>query len=429
MQNATNTKARNLILITNHFPYGAGEAFVNSEFEHVCKRFDRVYILSRNVVEGRTREATGVAGIYRMNPVSNFTDYLRLVFLILKQFTTVCRFLGEELNALRNRKRRATFPIFMTALHDLSKSLLIAFRIRNIIKENDLQENITLYSYWMNNAALATLFLKSQNPCIVAVCRAHGGDIFEFRQRHGYLSFRSTIIRHINKVFSISEAGAEQLKRYSTQEYHNHILVARLGTRNGAMLTKPNFKPRFTVVSCSFIVPVKRLTLLIDALQHIQLEIQWIHIGDGPLLEETKRYADSLLDNKMVSYSFRGFHTRDELQHFYLNTPVHLFINTSSSEGIPVSIMEAQSYGIPALAPEVGGIPEIVNASNGALFPVEASPSEIASAITQILTLPEKEYLTLRNNAFETWKSCFNADLNFPTFVDQILALQQNETE
>jgi glycosyltransferase involved in cell wall biosynthesis len=418
------SKVSNLILITNHFPFGTGEAFVQSEFQHVCKKFDRAYILSRNVVDKKTRESDGAAGIYRMNSVSNFADYLRLGFLVLKQFTTVCRFLREERQALRRRKRTISFAVLHQAFHDLGKALLIASTIRRIIRVNKLEGKVTLYSYWMNNAALATLFVKSQDSSIAAICRAHGGDVFEFRQRHGYLSFRETIIKHVDQIFSISEAGAAQLKTYAASDYHSRISIARLGTTNGVMVTKPDLKPRFIIVSCSFIVPVKRLTLLIDALQYIQLEVEWIHIGDGPLLEEIKLYANSLAKNKKVSYSLRGFHTSNELQQFYIETPVHLFVNTSSSEGIPVSIMEAHSYGIPALAPEVGGIPEIVNASNGGLFAADASPSEIASHITRILTLPKNEYDDIRDNAFQNWQSRFNADRNFPTFVDQILALQ-----
>ena len=39
---------------------------------------------------------------------------------------------------------------------------------------------------------------------------------------------------------------------------------------------------------------------------------------------------------------------------------IDLFINTSSSEGVPVSIMEALSVGIPIIATDVGGTKEIV---------------------------------------------------------------------
>ena len=45
------------------------------------------------------------------------------------------------------------------------------------------------------------------------------------------------------------------------------------------------------------------------------------------------------------------------------------FILPSYTEGVPISILEAESYGLPILATVVGGIPEIVeNDNNGILF-------------------------------------------------------------
>ena len=35
--------------------------------------------------------------------------------------------------------------------------------------------------------------------------------------------------------------------------------------------------------------------------------------------------------------------------------PYHVFLNVSSSEGVPVSIIEAMSFGIPCIATNVGG--------------------------------------------------------------------------
>jgi len=51
-----------------------------------------------------------------------------------------------------------------------------------------------------------------------------------------------------------------------------------------------------------------------------------------------------------------------------------LFINTSSSEGIPVSMMEAQSFGIPILAMDVGGVREIVGPQTGRLLQQDDPP-------------------------------------------------------
>ena len=70
---------------------------------------------------------------------------------------------------------------------------------------------------------------------------------------------------------------------------------------------------------------------------------------------------------------------------FYAKTPLDLFINVSESEGIPVSIMEAMSFGIPAIATNVGGTNEIVNQKNGYLIDSESTSEEISNYINNFL--------------------------------------------
>src|SRR4051812_30808566 len=98
---------------------------------------------------------------------------------------------------------------------------------------------------------------------------------------------------------------------------------------------------------------------------------------------------------------------------FYSENFVHLFLNTSSSEGIPVSIMEAQSFGIPVMAPQVGGIPEIVSDENGKLFKPDSNPEQIAAAVSEMLALQPDQYQKLRLNAFSNWETHYNAEKNF----------------
>jgi glycosyltransferase involved in cell wall biosynthesis len=165
--------------------------------------------------------------------------------------------------------------------------------------------------------------------------------------------------------------------------------------------------------------------LIVDALSHIDnLHLHWIHIGDGPQKDTLITQAEQRLGSKKnIRFEFKGNMTNHALLEFYRDTTVDLFINTSSSEGIPVTMMEAQSFGIPIVGPAVGGVPEIVNPSCGRLFPVDATPEMISHAIREILTLPVDQYQSLRTNAIENWNMRFAADHNFPIFVAEILKL------
>lgn len=85
----------------------------------------------------------------------------------------------------------------------------------------------------------------------------------------------------------------------------------------------------------------------------------------------------------------------------------------SSSEGIPVSIMEATSFGIPTVALNVGGVGEIVNERNGMLLGQVATPREIAVAITSI---DNKNSVQFRRQVKEVWDERYNADKNYVQF-------------
>ena len=62
-----------------------------------------------------------------------------------------------------------------------------------------------------------------------------------------------------------------------------------------------------------------------------------------------------------------------------------MFINLSSSEGIPVSIMEAQSFGIPVIATNVGGSGEIVVSETGVLVDENRTEASVLLSLNKDL--------------------------------------------
>lgn len=70
-----------------------------------------------------------------------------------------------------------------------------------------------------------------------------------------------------------------------------------------------------------------------------------------------------------------------------------MFINVSSSEGLPVSIMEACSFGIPIIATNVGGTAEIVQAGvNGILLKEQFETEVLKQAILRFAGMERQEY-------------------------------------
>ena len=127
---------------------------------------------------------------------------------------------------------------------------------------------------------------------------------------------------------------------------------------------------------------------------------------------------------KNVSYAFRGHFANYDLMQIYQKTPYHFFVNVSSSEGLPVSIMEAMSFGIPCIATDVGGTCEIVtDRRNGFLLRSDFPPSDLAKILTLYASAEPSSYDQLRKNARGDWELGFSARNNYHRFVHQLSTL------
>lgn len=104
-------------------------------------------------------------------------------------------------------------------------------------------------------------------------------------------------------------------------------------------------------------------------------------VGDGPLLSDAKALACSLgLESRV---EFPG--SRSDVMALLAQSDV--FVLASRFEGLPISILEAMRAGLPVVASNVGGVPELVDEETGVLV----SPSDavaLANALKRLLGNP-----------------------------------------
>jgi len=89
-----------------------------------------------------------------------------------------------------------------------------------------------------------------------------------------------------------------------------------------------------------------------------------------------------------------------------------LYINSSNSEGMPVSVLEAMAAGLPVIATTVGDTPYVVQPGSGLLIPPE-QPKEIAAALNRLLNSPaERDELgnaarehIRKNHSLSAWRA------------------------
>lgn len=154
--------------------------------------------------------------------------------------------------------------------------------------------------------------------------------------------------------------------------------------------------------------------MIFEALQceHVRV-IKWTHIGGGEDFEDLKHLVKQANSNLQIS--LLGDLSNEEVYEFYKTNYVTAFLNVSSSEGVPVSIMEAISFNIPVVATNVGGTSEIVTDETGILLSSDPTAEEILNALYSI------ESINVQPREF--WKQKYNADTNYKEFVKVLNSL------
>ncbi|MCD8291804.1 MAG: glycosyltransferase family 4 protein [Prevotella sp.] len=101
-----------------------------------------------------------------------------------------------------------------------------------------------------------------------------------------------------------------------------------------------------------------------------------LRIGGNKHEDELKKMiSDGHLENML---KFEGWVSGDKK--IELLNWADVFILPSHNEGLPISILEAMSYGMPIISTPVGGIPEVVSEQNGILV-TPSNEKEIINAI------------------------------------------------
>lgn len=295
--------------------------------------------------------------------------------------------------------------------------------------------SITLFSAWFSSEALSVARLKKRHPQYGAFSFAHSFEIDI--ERCPVSSYSHNLFKHqfIDHVAFISHTMREKYDRETGGIYHA-LLEAKSSVTYLGCIKKFEGKcfptlPReeiFRICTCSTVIPLKRLDLLMKALQNwTYCRIEWTHIGGGPLEEALRQDARRLMAaNEKVHIDILGKQTNDQVQRFYIDHKIDLFINVSEVEGLPVSIMEAIAYGIPVMATNVGGTNEIVPPEIGILLPKELDSEILQNALTNFYKLPYEQKMDMRNHAAELWQRKFNAENNAQSFYKSMINYDTN---
>jgi glycosyltransferase involved in cell wall biosynthesis len=140
----------------------------------------------------------------------------------------------------------------------------------------------------------------------------------------------------------------------------------------------PRPKSGFTLLYVGRLAPLKDHATLLRALALTRLHhpnVQLWIVGDGPLEFSLRKLSDELGLKECVTF----FGEQADVSPFML--AADLFVSSSVTEGLPVSLLEAMSVGLPALVTDVGGMGEIARLSGAVTLVPSSDPERMAGAL------------------------------------------------
>lgn len=274
------------------------------------------------------------------------------------------------------------------------------------------------YSYWYFWKCFGVVKHRDKYPGIKAITRVHGYDLYKDQIPTNYQAFKEVMDKKLDRIVFISEHGFEYyLNSFGINKLSKHLLY-KLGTTNTFGLNTNSIDDSvIRIVSCSSVIELKRVELIANALSTINHQkISWVHFGNGLLYEDLKNKAKRLLDAKEnIEYSFPGYVVNSEIMNYYSKNHVDAFLMVSRSEGNPVSVIEAMSFGIPVISTSITNMPNLIK-GNGILISENPSPEELAEAIKK---LPFGD--SIREQSRKLWEQEYQSEINNQRFVEEVL--------
>jgi glycosyltransferase involved in cell wall biosynthesis len=157
------------------------------------------------------------------------------------------------------------------------------------------------------------------------------------------------------------------------------------------------------------------LKLILQKNENVRL---WL-IGDGVDRESLKTMAEELGIGKRVKF----WGMRSDIPE--LLGQMDLLVQPSHYEGLGIAIQEAMASGVPVVASEIGGIPELIEqGKTGVMFPVGDSRA-LADEIIRMVNLDQAE----RNQMIRRARESAEARFSKATVVNQLSDLYSRTFE
>ena len=220
---------------------------------------------------------------------------------------------------------------------------------------------------------------------IVGVCEATANNLKEAHPRHA-----PKTVRVYNGIIPLNQIAIEQ----------------RLP------------KSGFTFIYVGRLAPVKNLGLLLRAFRAASSsrpDLRLWMVGDG----SERTMLECLAAELGIAASVKFWGQQLDLAPFF--STADAFIMSSTSEGLPISLLQSFSLGLPAIVTDVGGMAEVVRLTKAGCIVSAVDPADMATAILSLAGNAAE-----RRQFSENAKDAFNSRFTLTSMADAYMNLYRN---
>ncbi len=270
------------------------------------------------------------------------------------------------------------YPLFRYPPYDLA----LASKMVEVCEAHGVE--LIHAHYAVPHAISAVLAREMLGNGVKVLTTLHGTDVTLVGQDKSYLPVTRYGILRSDMVTAVSRHLADETRRVhcgtcDIRVIHNFVDTKRFAPRSCAG-TRAHFaaEGERVLVHVSNYRPVKRATDVVEifARVHARLPSRLLLVGDGPDLPAVEERASQLgVADRVTSLGQRG-----EIER--LLACCDLMLLPSASESFGLAALEAMSCGVPVVASEVGGLPEVIeDGRSGLLCPVGDTAAMAARAV------------------------------------------------
>lgn len=284
------------------------------------------------------------------------------------------------------------------------------------------KENLDVINVHYSIPHATAAWINKQMTKVPYVVTLHGSDVTILGSDPSYLPVNNYSVEQADAVTAVSD--------FMRREAYERLGVEKEVKVIPNFVDSEIFKPadcktdikglenNVVIIHVSNFRSVKRVPDLIYAMKIVTKEnkkAKLILVGDGPERHNVERLIDHL--NLNGSVRITGF--RSDVANLMRCSDIGVL--SSETESAPLTLLEGMSSGLPMIATNVGGIPEIIkNEINGLIVPPK-NPEAIAKQLITLVhdsNLREKIGKKARETIIEKYTSTKVVDQYIQTFEE-----------